>query len=641
MNKNIFTKLLVVFLLFNSISVNAEETKTEDKNLQTLSNEQFFITATRSERNISTLPANVSIITSEDIEKSTAQTLPDIFKHLTGVDVREQFGYFSSTTVDVRGFGEVAAANTLIMVDGRRLNRDDLSGINFSTVPLNRIDKVEVYRGGRSVLYGNNAVGGVINIITKKDRPDGHTLTLQSEFGEYDTYKMSAFLDGKTGKTSYTFDSSYYDTNGFRTNNYERMKNTGFSVLIQEYDDWDIFISGNTSETRVGTPGARFGTMGRTDASSKEAYFEIDEKSLILSPRYWIDKDSSIELTSYYREGESFFTEGTTTNYYDYGISPKLVHDYYLADIKNTFITGIDYSHTKQLFGSERNLRSSGYYFYNTSDLIEDTLFLDLGYRRERYKINIDGSTQNFSPEDLDATSAGLTYQYAKNSKVFISYDKSFRYQRVDELGGVGFNEPLPPQKSRTFQTGISHEINNQLNLSLTYFNIETDNEIFYLGFPVYQNLSYEETSREGFEIELNYQLTETINLFANFTKIDAELGKDYSSNNINNGNEIPRVPQETINVGYSWDFAKNFNWTTAGKWADRHYGYSDFENNTQDDGYIVIDSKLTFTYDWFSIYAGCNNLFNEKYSSNTASWGDYPAPGRNFFGGLTLTFDF
>lgn len=639
---------ITLFLCLAAGLINAEESKTEERLLR-LNKEHVVITATGTQRQNSTLPANVSVITQEDIRKSTAQTLPDVFRHLAGIDVREEFGDFSNTAVDIRGFGEVAAANTLIMVDGRKINRSDLAGVNYSIVPLNRVKRIEVYRGGRSVLYGNGATGGVINIITDNEREDGHTLRLNSEFGTQETYRYSAILEGKIGKTLYSLDSSYHDTNGWHVNNYERMKNAGFSVNIQELEDWDFLIRGYTSNYRVGTPGTRPSGGSRKDASNTNGYFESQEKGVSFSPRYWINDKVSLELGSTYRQGESKLVGNTgsisRSYYYNSSVNPKLQIEYDISSVKNTLITGFDYEHGKSILRNvERNRRSIGYYIYNTSSLFDDSLFIDLGYRRERYKINIQNSTQAFSPQDLDAATLGVTYKYAEGSKVFVSLDKSFRYQRVDELGGNSFNTSLPPQTTYTYQGGLAHKINDQLDFALTFFHIDSQNEIFYepsVG-SFGNNISYEYTEREGYEIEMNYRPLENLSFFINYTNMDTKLGGDSATSDGNKNNHIPSIPEETLNAGFSWDFVKHFNLSMSGKWADRFYVRGDYANSRdQDDGYIVVDAKLTFTWDWFSIYAGCNNLFDEAYNNNSATFGSYTAPGRNFFGGVSMTFEF
>ena len=112
--------------------------------------------------------ANVTVITRREIEDNPATTLPAILADYAGIAVRDLFGnQASNSTVDLRGFGAAAGQNTLVLVDGRRLNDIDLSGVVWSAIPLSAIERIEIVRGGASVLYGPGAVGGVVNIITR------------------------------------------------------------------------------------------------------------------------------------------------------------------------------------------------------------------------------------------------------------------------------------------------------------------------------------------------------------------------------------------------------------------------------------------------------------------------------------------
>lgn len=121
---------------------------------------EVVVTATRYEEKTTDVPASVSVITEEDIKRSTAQNIPDLLRTLPGVLVNDITGNRRSFTVDLRGFGETAPLNTLVLVDGRRLNEPDLSGVDWTEIPIERVSRIEVIRGGRgSVLYGDNATG--------------------------------------------------------------------------------------------------------------------------------------------------------------------------------------------------------------------------------------------------------------------------------------------------------------------------------------------------------------------------------------------------------------------------------------------------------------------------------------------------
>ena len=153
----VFWPLLLLFLMTSSVCA-------EDVRL-----EEIVVTATRYEEKIPDVPAHVTIITDEDIKNSPAQDIPDLLSTEAGIHVYDIGGNRRNLAVDLRGFGETALLNTLVLIDGRRINEADLSGVDWFQIPVDRVKRIEIIRGGRgSVLYGDNATGGVINIITKE-----------------------------------------------------------------------------------------------------------------------------------------------------------------------------------------------------------------------------------------------------------------------------------------------------------------------------------------------------------------------------------------------------------------------------------------------------------------------------------------
>jgi iron complex outermembrane receptor protein len=205
---------LLVFFLFAPLCW-AEDPAKDESSITTM--EEVVVTATRQEEKISSVPANVTVITETDIKNSTAYDIPDLLRSQVGVFVNDIAGNRRSYTVDLRAFGETASLNTLVLVDGRRINQADLSGSDWSLIPLDRIRKIEIIRGGRgSVLYGDNAAGGVINIITK----EGEAFKTGAEIngGSYETFKGSAFVSGTQNKVSYALSGSYLTSDGYRDN---------------------------------------------------------------------------------------------------------------------------------------------------------------------------------------------------------------------------------------------------------------------------------------------------------------------------------------------------------------------------------------------------------------------------------------
>ena len=158
----------------------------------------MVVTATRDAEEIRKVPANVTVITQEGIEQSNAQNVVDLLKDQVDVVVRDFYGNGKTASVDIRGFGETGTLNVLVLVDGRRVNDIDLSGVDWTQIPMDQIERIEIVRGSGSVLYGDNATGGVINIITK--RPE-KPFSVQAEgvAGSYGYYKGAASVGWKMG----------------------------------------------------------------------------------------------------------------------------------------------------------------------------------------------------------------------------------------------------------------------------------------------------------------------------------------------------------------------------------------------------------------------------------------------------------
>src|SRR4030042_4402657 len=159
-------QFLAFYLFITSIFLHSLASA-EEKNVIL---EEVVVTATRYEEQPSKVPANITVITEKDINSSSAQNIPELLRTETGILVNDISGNRRNYTVDLRGFGETASSNILVLVDGRRVTQSDLSGVDWTEIPLERVKRIEIIRGGRGgVLYGAHATGGVINIITKEE----------------------------------------------------------------------------------------------------------------------------------------------------------------------------------------------------------------------------------------------------------------------------------------------------------------------------------------------------------------------------------------------------------------------------------------------------------------------------------------
>ena len=162
-------------------------------------------------------PVNSTLIGSGEIEKSGAATVPEMLQRTGNVRFMSYTGDSSNSNIAMRGFGENSQLRVLVLVDGQRYNRADMSETNWLQIPLSNVESIEVLRGAQSAMYGNNAVAGVVKISTKKDAEED-TLELNGMMGSYGLYSADAAFRGSRGGFGYGIDANRYNNDGYREN---------------------------------------------------------------------------------------------------------------------------------------------------------------------------------------------------------------------------------------------------------------------------------------------------------------------------------------------------------------------------------------------------------------------------------------
>ena len=152
-----------------------------------------IVSATRFPEDAARFPASVTVLTAEDIRDSAARTLPELLGEQVGLTLKDFYGNnAAATSVDLRGFGATATQNTLILVDGRRVTDVDLSGVQWSAIPLASVERIEILRGTGAVLYGDGASAGVVNIVTRSPLKQGRRAEALGRAASYDTLEGPA-----------------------------------------------------------------------------------------------------------------------------------------------------------------------------------------------------------------------------------------------------------------------------------------------------------------------------------------------------------------------------------------------------------------------------------------------------------------
>ncbi len=653
----IFAVLFSLILFTNPTSAFSKE-KGDKKTSAVV---ELVVTATRYKKKEITIPAPVVVITKREIKESTAQNIPDILRTAVGVDVKDITGNGKSYSVDLRGYGETAQANTVVLVDGRRVNTPDLSGVDWTQIPLNRVEKIEIVKGGRgAVLYGDNASAGVINIITKKGGKK--TVNAKLAYGSYSRTGVSVNASGGGDSGRYDIAAGYFSSDGYRDNSKINSSDIGLNWKRIVSPKTDISISLGFHQDKVGLPGALkesdFNSgKKRTDTKSPDDFSKVTDYYIMLSPEYKFNNNSLLAVDLLTRKrSSSFFNTGSwgtfdgKTDIGSLSISPKFTSKKMFGSVGSSFIVGADFDNTEEKIEnissssgtSSYTLKkeSSGFYLHETLEITPRFRF-SAGARNDSAKYSFKPGTPDNATAKETAYTSGLSYTLNGGTALYASFSRSFRYPLLDEYFNFISNTvdgTLKAQSADNYEAGLKRRFKSH-SVKVSLFQTVTNDEIFYDP-TTFKNSNMDgKTDRSGAEMEYSYKGGD-YNYGINFSRINAKIKSGSFK-----GSNIPGVASSkgSIKVGKSYNRLRV---TLDGTYTGERYFISDFSNSFDKlEAYTVFNLRLSYLLGKLSLTFDAKNILDKKYSEYGVLGGFptekayYPSPERNFLIGVSGSF--
>ena len=629
--------------------------------------DKIVVTASRSEQEILETPGGMAVISQKEIKNSNAQTTPDLLRTQTGIVVRDWYGNGTKVTTDIRGFGELSHVNTLVLIDGRRVSEVDLSGTDWTQIPINQIEKIEILRGSSgSVVYGDNATGGVINIITKKGKGKP-AWEIETEAGSYDLNKQRIGVSGSEKALSYYLSTSRESTHGYRKNSHSESEDLASRFTYEANPDLTLRFNNGLHYLNYGLTGelsdADLQTMSRASskygddyAKGQDWYFDTGATKKI---NEWAKLDLDVSyrrryVASYWRNFYGGFGNPIRKDTIDTtGFTPKLIINKPVIDRENTLISGIDlyrvdfssdaydYSDIAQEL-TRINKISTGYYLQDEFSVLNN-VFASGGWRYEKADYQFDyHNLPGTDTLDSDigpskkAYNAGLVWKYTDQSSLFGNLSHGFRFPATDEYAMTwpshSINTAIKPQETKDFEFGIKHSFNPRLKTDLTVFRMDIENELYY-DYLSFSNKNYDKTRHEGFELGLDAQLTQELYFLANYSYTRGLFrGGAYDKKT------IPMVPRNKAGFGLRYLFTKNITLNISGNYIGERFFINDQANIlSRLNGYFTADTNVSYAYHDLLFTFGINNILNKKYSEyascnpGTGKKVYYPSPERNY----------
>jgi iron complex outermembrane receptor protein len=650
---------------FQGISAAAEELLPPGVSAGPL--EEIVVTATRYPQELDSIPANISVITADDIAKSVARNIPELLRAEVGLHVNDITGNGQSYTVDIRGFGETAGLNTLVLVDGRRITSADLSGTDWSLIPLDRVDRIEIVRGSRSsVIYGDNASGGVINIITR----EGEALEAGAEIdmGSYGTLDTSGYLRGSQGDFTYALSASRQHSEGYRQNSETDSDSVGVNFRYYLTPALRFDLSGGYTSNHAGLPGSIKASdfaagAARTASLNPDDFADIEDYYVKGEPELQLGENTRIKVEASFRKRQSTsfatFVGGDFTGQTELRttiVSPQLIVEEELLGLANHLSFGFDYVSNEEkivnrsiFFGVPTEGRFDlakkdyGYFIYEEIVPLEG-LSLSAGYRYDRADFTFttagSGSTEETSLDE-NVYTAGVSYLVNANLAAYFSFSRGFRYPVLDETFNFfssTIDSSLRPQVSRDYEAGVRYAHDAHTGLELNLFQIETDDEIF-LDPAFFSNTNLDGTTRRrGVEV-FAYSSLGKLDFSAGYTYTDADIiSGSYA------GSTVPGVPAHRVTLAAFMPVGERFSLAANAVYVGRRPFISDFANAFPDQAsYFVMNAKLKYKWRFLSVFVDLNNLTNSKYSEYGVLGGFpteqafYPSPEFNLLAGIAI----
>lgn len=660
------------------------------------------VTATRFKDRYDDKPVNVTVITAEDMQRSAAKTVPDLLAEQAGMHIHDFFGNnAATTTIDLRGFGIGGTQNTLILIDGRRAADLDLSGVQWSALPLTAIERIEIVRGSGAVLYGDGATAGVINIITRSPltQPAGATFGLRA--GSYGMKELSASASRTGERIGFSVTASNFESDGYRANNHNRQSNAlaDFRVLT---GSGEVALKLGTDHQGIRLPGAR-----QVQPSTGVNQLVTDRRGA-QTPLDWSQRNGN-RMNLDWRHDTALgelniglgWRDKEQRSYFDFGGFP----DFRVADLdvwsfsprfratpalpggKHMLVFGLDWQRWDYRLRRSNAVANIGRPF-NTVDAQQETLgfyiqdslavserlTLTAGLRGEQFEIDAgdrfdaaapggalgSGAPAGLQRESEKAYELGARYVLAAGAALIAKTGRNYRFANVDEIYETSALLTNQFQFLRP-QTARHHELGLELRkgsawMRAALFRMDVRDEIHLDAYTTgIGNTNLPPSRRQGLELEGKWQPLRPLSISGSYSYIDARFregvlpGGAFTATNVAiAGKTVPLVPRHKLNLGASWSFSEATQLSLLATWVAKQYMDNDQGNTlgAQIPSHLVADLKLSHREGPWTLSAAINNLFDRKYYNYAVRsqfvadrYNAYPLPERNF--GISVEYAF
>jgi vitamin B12 transporter len=602
------------YLVLFSYEASAEETAVKLN--------EVVVTATKTEQDVEDMTQSVTVITADDIQKSNATSAAEIIERTTGVQINDPGPNGAVTGISIRGS---TSTQVLVLLDGIRLNSAGTGGFDMSDlpVPLEKIDRIEIVRGPSSALYGADALGGVVNIITKK--PTGLESTITGAGGSYGYWTLGADNSGRIGKFYYSLSANEERDGGYRTNSDLDKTTTGAKLGYDFSKDSSLEATVNYVEKTIGVPGP---------ISSPSPLAREWDRTLNTALTYKVKFSKDLDLrVSVYDNRDKILYNDPDFPPYSRNISSSNgveLQTNWLITSWNLLTLGVEArgDHLESTIADEHSASLMAGYIEDEIT-IGQPFTLILGGRYDDHSVY----GGEFDPK------ASARYLIASTGTTFrASIGRAFAAPTLEDLYWAfdGFeqgNPNLKPETSIEYEGSVEQSLGTGQVVKFTVFDRHVTDLIVWVPDPVtfiYSPINIGDARISGYEAEAKFTFFNAITWAVNYTYMNP---KDEDT-----GGYVPGVPAEQLKSHVNITFPTKTNLYIEGRYVRNYLQPAPTPNPSAH--YGVVDAKILQPVTFGShlktdLFVGIKNLTNRSYEVIA----EYPMPPTEVYAGLTIRF--
>jgi len=620
-----YTSSIIVVLLAFSLQPLAFDSVLADEKTARL--EEITVTASKIEEAVEESPSSIIVIRKSDIEAMNVQFLPDVLRSVPELNIRQSGGTGKLATVMLRG---ASAEQVLVMIDGVKVKSTTTGSFDFSGINVADIERIEIIKGPQSTIYGSEAMGGVINIITKKGK-GMPKLDASFEAGSFGTYSPSMTFSGGAEKFDYRITGAYFYTDGISAakagTERDGYKNASVSGKFgfRPTEKLELEFSGRYYYNRSELD---FGTTRPDDPNYVQQgnHLLLSGKAKLYLLNKWeqILTISTVKDILKTRDPDDIF--GWHSSNITTGIDTvEWQHNLYLSNVY-TLTAGAEYRKEKGesiamptgVLRFDKSIDNKAVYLNNKLKFFKESLIINAGLRYDdhemfgsetTYRV---GAVYNIKPADM---------------RIRGNYGIGFRAPTLNDLFWPGAGNPnLKPEKSSSWEIGIEKDIaKDKLSVSITYFD-QTYNDLIQWAEVapwVWQPQNIAKAEVRGIEADAKLKLTDNINVKAGYAYLDTEdtVGKKLSGR-----------PRDKVSI--SADYRKNnLMLNTQYIYVGKRYNREGERDELGAYSLVNLNASYKVSKE-ITLFGRIHNLFDKKYEEVK----DFGVYGLSAFGGLRIS---